>query len=104
LAACVSWQTQEGSPQQVLADEQPDSLRVTLYDGSRVVLGEPVVSGDSLTGSADGQQRSIPLSQVRELDIRGVSAGKTALAAVGLLVFAAGLGIAIMCAGPSETC
>jgi hypothetical protein len=50
LAACTTWKTQEASPQQVLADEQPDRVRVELADGSRIVLEHPVVSGDTLMG------------------------------------------------------
>ena len=77
LLACVSWNTQEASPQQVLEDEQPDKVRVTLSDGSQVVLEEPVVSGDTLTGVATGQQRSIPLADVSALAVRKTDASRT---------------------------
>ncbi len=50
LVACTTWKTQEASPQQVLAEEQPDKVQVTLTDGSQLVLEEPAVSGDTLSG------------------------------------------------------
>ena len=95
LAACSTWTTQEASPQQVLQDEQPDKVRVTLTDGSQVEVFQPVVSGDTLTGVAEGQQRNIPLASVSELELREGDTIATVLligsvvlgVAVGLLLF-----------------
>ncbi len=107
LLACVSWNTQEASPQQVLEDEQPDKVRVTLSDGSQVVLEEPVVSGDTLTGVATGQQRSIPLADVSALAVRKTDASRTLGGVVrGLVVTAAfvaffGVAYLILCRGDS---
>ncbi len=54
LAACatweVQWETQGVSPQQVVAQERPSVLHVTLSDGFSMVLIEPRISRDSLTG------------------------------------------------------
>jgi hypothetical protein len=103
----VSWNTQEASPQQVLEDEQPDKVRVTLSDGSQVVLEEPEVSGDTLTGVATGQQRSIPLADVSALAVRKADASRTLGAVVdGLVVTAAfvaffGVAYLILCRGDS---
>ena len=96
LVACTAWKTQEASPQQVLADEQPDKMRVTLSDGSQVVLEEPVISGDTLTGVAEGQQTSIPLDDVADVEVRkaqtlltvGVVVLGTAAVLFGLAVIA----------------
>jgi hypothetical protein len=64
LAACSSWKTQEIAPEQVLAEEQPDTVRVTLTDGSQVEVYQPAASGDTLMGLREGQQVSIPLAGV----------------------------------------
>ena len=84
LAGCSSWWVQEVSPQQLVTEDQPEKIRVTLTDGSQVVLEQPRVSGDTLVGcqlfEVQGQQRcpsdlgavSIPLS-----DVTGVAIEKT---------------------------
>ncbi|MEE8193417.1 MAG: hypothetical protein V3T74_11770 [Gemmatimonadales bacterium] len=103
LVACSTWKTQEASPQQVLADEQPDKVRVTLADGSQVVLEEPVISGDTLTGVAEGQQRSIPLSDVADVQVKKTEALLTAAFVFGTVVvvgaLALGVAYAIVCGG-----
>ncbi len=95
LVACSPWTTQEASPQQVIQDEQPDKVRVTLTDGSQVEVYEPVVSGDTLTGSVDGEQRSIPLADVSALEVRKTNALLTTAfvfgTIVGLLAIAVGI-------------
>ncbi len=99
LVACSSWKTQEASPQQVLEDEQPNKVRVTLADGSRVVLKEPVVSGDTLTGSVDGEQRSIPLADVADVEVRKAEVVPTvALVVLGTAAVLFGLAVIVFCA------
>ena len=91
LVACMSWKTQEASPQQVLADEQPDKVQVTLTDGSQLVLKEPAVSGDTLSGLDDSTPVHIPLANVSSIAVEGTNAAKTGLAVVGGLALVAGL-------------
>jgi hypothetical protein len=96
LGACVTWKTQEASPQQVLADEQPDKMRVTLADGSRVVLLEPVVSGDTLTGIGEARRThqgyepvgrlSIPLDDVADVAVRKGDFLKSVVLMLGIAV------------------
>ena len=101
LVACTSWKTQDASPQQVLAEEQHDKVLVKLADGSKLVLEQPVVAGDTLTGSVDGEQRSIPLADVSALEVRKTDALLTTALVfgtiVGLLAIAAGLCAASDC-------
>ena len=108
LVACSSWKTQEASPQQVLADEQPDKMRVTLSDGSQVVLEAPVVSGDTLTGVAEGEQRSIPLADVADVEVRETEALLTVAFVFGTVVvvgaLAFGVGYLIVCGGDAADC
>ena len=91
LAACLTWQPQEVSPEQALGDGQPDKVRLTLIDGNRIVMEEPRILGDSLTGVYSGRQVTIPLSAVTEVELRGNISGEEAIAAV--FVTAAFLGL-----------
>ena len=108
LVACTTWKTQEASPQQVLAEEQPDKVQVTLTDGSQLVLKEPAVSGDTLSGLDDGTPVHIPLADVSALEVRESNGGLTILAVFGGLVLAAGVvigvGAIILCTGDDDIC
>jgi len=101
LAACTSWQTQELAPEQVLAQEQPDQVRVTLSDGQRLELRYPAVHGDTLTGMREARQVAVPLERVSRLELREADGGKTLLLVGGVMlgtVIAAGAAFAIGCA------
>ncbi len=105
LSACMSWQTQEASPEQVLAEDEPDKVRVTLTDGSQLEVYQPSVSGDTLTGLREGEQVSIPLASVTQLELREGDTGKS-IAAAGIVVGVGALlvgGFFIWCA-QSEEC
>ena len=96
LAGCSSWYVQEVSPQQLVTEEQPGKIRVTLTDGSQVVLEQPRVSGDTLMGNAPkvapsgkvvvSQQVNIPLSDVADVAIQRTDAGKTTGLILGTLL------------------
>ncbi len=104
LVACTSWKPQEASPQQVLADEQPDKVQVTLTDGSKLVLEEPAVSGDTLSGLDDGTPVLIPLAEVSSIAVKGAEGAQTGLLVLGgvVLVFAIVAGIYL--AGCADGC
>jgi len=99
LAACTSWKAQEPAPEQVLANQQPDKLRVTLTDGSRFVLDQPVVLNDTLSGISKGEPVRIPLADVSRLELRDSDTAKT----IGGAVAALGLGILIAAAAASDS-
>jgi hypothetical protein len=91
-ASCTSWRFEGLSPQQVVAREQPLEIRVTRSDSTEVVLIEPKVSGDSLTGLAEGRRLSVPLSDITGLALLSSDPGK--MFGVGVLtgaVLGAGL-------------
>ncbi len=78
LTACfTSWQTQQATPAQVLAEEKPDEIRVTLYDGSKFVLRQPSISQATLhgrevksgLGPVSTVQRSVPLSSIEHIAV-----------------------------------
>ena len=99
LVACTSWKTQEASPQQVLADEQPDKVQVTLTDGSQLVLKEPAVSGDTLSGLDDSTPVHIPLANVSSIAVKGTDGVKTGLLAFGVVVVVAAVVVLIQYCG-----
>ncbi len=97
LLACSSWKTLEVSPVQVISEEQPSKVRLTLTDGSTVVLEQPVVSGDTLTGFGEGEHVTIPVSDVTHVAVRKKDTGKTVgLVLVGVVVV--GGAIVLYCA------
>ena len=105
LVACTSWKTQEASPQQVLADDQPDKVRVTLTDGSQVVLEEPAVSGDTLSGLDDSTPVHIPLADVADVEVRKTDIIPTvALVVLGLGVVFVGVAAIVLCTDDEITC
>ncbi len=113
LAGCSSWYVQEVGPQQLITEDQPGKIRVTLTDGSQVVLEQPRVSGDTLMGriASKGvtpsgemfvsEQMSIPLSDVADVAIQKTDAGKTTALILGTVVVVGaavvGVGYLIVC-------
>jgi len=95
--ACQAWHTERGAPVSLLATRQPAKLRVTLTNGSQIVLEHPVLRADTLSGTGHGpngqQDVRIPLTDVRQVATRGFSAGRTLGLAVGV---AAGAFVAIV--------
>jgi hypothetical protein len=97
LASCTTWRTRDVGPEQVLVEEEPSQVRVLMYDGSRVVLWEPHVSGDTLSGVVRGETpagdgaANIPLSDVESVEVRQVNSTLTIVvltaAVAGLFVF-----------------
>ena len=104
LVACMSWKTQEASPQQVLAEEQPDKVQVTLTDGSQLVLEGPVVSGDTLSGLDDGTPVHIPVANVSSIAVKETDGVKTGLLVFGGLVVVAAVVVVIGFSGACESC
>jgi hypothetical protein len=85
----MSWKTQDTAPEQALADQQPDEIRVTLADGSQVLLEQPAVLGDTLTGICEGQPVSIALGSVSHLEVREVDTFKVVGGTVGTVALVA---------------
>ncbi len=108
------------SPQQLVTEEQPEKIRVTLTDGSQVVLEQPRVSGDTLMGCrVQGQRRcpsdpgaveadqqvSISLSRVTDVAIQKTDPGKIfgMVLVVGAFLFGALIvAVAISCSDPNR--
>ena len=93
LAACTSWHVEKGvSPLQLIPTEHPSAVRLTQADGSHIVLHQPRIGvGDSLAGVNNGTPSSVAVSEVTQVAIRKVSAGKTIGLAVGILTVVAAI-------------
>ena len=70
LAACMTWEVREVSPQQVVDQEQPAEIHVMLTDRSWVIFKGPRISGDSLVGAVvDGAYRGHKVRGGRQVSI-----------------------------------
>ena len=70
LTACHSWRPTTVSPQQLIPEEQPSLVRVTLIDGETVTVRDPTMRNDSIVGVTDA---------VGALTRRGVGVASRAL-------------------------
>ena len=98
LPACTSWQVGRPTPEEFLENEQPDEVRVTQTDGSRVELMSPEVRADSLVGTPKGgtvHVVSIPLSEIQFVEVKKGAAFKTFLLVYPLLMV---VGFVVGCA------
>lgn len=119
LLSCTSWRLQQISPAQLISEKQPSKIRVTRSDGTRIVLTQPRLSGDSLIGSAIGyvsvvppeggarvgvstaEPLGIPLADVAGVSVRRTNAWLTSLLVLG--VFAAGGAVFLINLANSQT-
>ena len=92
LVGCTRWRVQDVFPEEVLAT-QPDRVRITLADRSRLELHRPQLVADTIyDGRArHGMRRQVPLGKVREVALRkwdplGTAALTVGTAAVGAVI------------------
>ena len=107
LPACTSWQVVSVTPEQLIADQHPRTIRVERTDGKKLVIEHPEVTGDSIIGMVTSgarqtvttghmpsmseqsapvsvARRGIPLSEVHRVATRHTDAGKSVLAGLGI--------------------
>ena len=111
LSACHKWVPLEPPVAQAVAEEAPGTVRVTLADGSQVVLKEPHISGDSLVAFEDGKEPqtvALLLEDVRQAEVRRTNVPATVGLVFGIAVvsFAAVVVVvfAIACEGEKSNC
>ncbi len=103
IATCKSWQVQEEPLPEVFADQELKEIRVTLPSGERVAVRSPTLVGDSLIGFGEPRQSggrdriAIAQSNVRNVEIKVTSAGKTTALVVGV-----GIGVVLVAAAIAE--
>ena len=88
LPACMSWQVERGiSPEHMIADQRPDTIRVTRLDDSRIVLVQPrIVPGDSVNAIHNGYRARLALSDITQIETKRFNAGTTVGGAVVISV------------------
>jgi hypothetical protein len=83
---CYHWRLETAAPREVVEGLGPDAVRVTVPDGS-VTLVEPRISGDSISGIRPGPRRhveSVPLDQVRAIEVKQSQPARTAAAVIAI--------------------
>ena len=92
LSSCTSWQVQSVSPEQVVTEDQPSKIRVTLSDSSRVEMEQPRIVGDTLRGLVKGGpddslvERDVLLADIATVRINKYHTTKSVLFGVGIVV------------------
>lgn len=86
LGACTTWRVQQPTPETVIRDRAPTTIRITRTDGSTVIVHRPMIEGDSVVGQLTGSESAdtaakriaIPLSAIEAVAIRRLHVLKTA--------------------------
>lgn len=93
LAGCTSWQPAPVAPRQALQVEGGGVVRVTGPDGAPTVIRRAWLQGDTISGEAlMGTPRAwrevrVPISDVREVEVRRFSGGRTVALTLLLAAF-----------------
>ena len=77
LAACQSWQPTTVSPHGWTPEEQPSSVRATLANGEVITVRDPMMRNDSIVGATYADVAAVASRDVRLLEVRRFSVGKT---------------------------
>ena len=91
VTACQSWRPSPVSPQQLIPEERPSRVRVTLTDGETVTVKDPTMRNDSIVGVTDAvgalTRRGVKVASrdVRLLEVRRLSVTKNIVLAVSLI-------------------
>jgi hypothetical protein len=94
LPACSSWRVENVSPQALIEAKHPTQVRVSRPDGTKLVLHQPSIAGNTLRGSV--QEPAIPLDDVQIVETRHRDTGKSLLLVGGIFIGAMVAG-AIIC-------
>jgi hypothetical protein len=105
LGSCTHWHPSTVSPAELIAEEQPSQVRLTLWSGEQVILRRPAATADSIVGEeagttvtsgasprrrasavSDTHHRSVPFSSVRDVEVGGTDIVAPILAAIPLSV------------------
>jgi hypothetical protein len=89
-SACQGWHLQEAAPESSLAVQHRGPIRITRMDSSQVVLRDAVMRADTIFGvvtqNGIDEQTRIPAADVRYVESRGFSTGKTVGLFFGLVL------------------
>ncbi len=90
-SGCMGWRSQSGDTQSIIEAKQPTQIRLVRSDGSRFVLENPTIIGDSLVGMlrpGPGSvfRAAIPLHEVGPIEIEEIDERRTVLEIGGTLI------------------
>ena len=77
VGACAPYQVVSGEIGRIVPAERPASVRITLPDGDRKVVDDPVTRGDTLMGQTDGEETRVSAEDVAQLELRRLSLLRT---------------------------
>ena len=100
--SCAHWAEPKSPVESVIAEKQPDKIRVTRVDGSVTELQSPKIESDTLIGfgfpgekKGVAQQMKIALADVQRVELRSTSTTATVFVVAGVtLVFLIAVGAA----------
>ncbi len=70
-SGCAAWRQVAVAP--AALSSEPKQVRITQPDGSRLVILDPRIAGDTLFGSTRDGPQAIPLEDVRRMAVPGGS-------------------------------
>jgi len=86
LSACMSWQVQSVSPEQVVMSEHPTAVRVQRKDGGQLVVANPQIAADTLLGTVDGKATRIAIADISNIAVKRDDGTKTAAIIIGVVI------------------
>lgn len=109
LAGCKSWEPTTLTPERVLSEERPRSVRVTDADGQVVTVRHPTIRNDSIVTTdtnpfgAPLLRPGVPYGEVNSIEVERFDGTKTLLAtAAGVAITLAWTGFARSSEGGQE--
>ncbi|MGE0160487.1 MAG: hypothetical protein AB7T31_13835 [Gemmatimonadales bacterium] len=81
LPGCSTWRLETASPRDIIEQDEPAAVRLTGTEAQAVVILDPRVTGDSISGTTGWRRRtptSVPIDDVRRIEVREPSPSRTA--------------------------
>ncbi len=103
-SGCMTWKESRVEPRILILHYEPDAIRVRPAERTRIVLNDPVISGDSLVGEATDFREiplrvAIPVDQIASVEERKLSVFRTAFLVSGITVVLGILDVVYMLTG-----
>ena len=92
LAGCTTMRPVNGPPKEFITVHEPSVVWVTRAEpATPIALEAPRVLGDTIVGFVEGEYTELPVTQIRTVQAKQFSRGRTTAFLVGMGVLAAGL-------------
>jgi hypothetical protein len=104
LSACHGWKVQEMAPSQLVYEQEPWRVRLTMLNGDRVELGDPLVSGGDIIGhpihgpnTPEHYTLRVARDSVAGIEISEIKGTETGLLVLlGLVIVGAAVGVWVL--------